>query len=70
MPGHIARQTSRKAFDDSTRLSLLETDADEMAADIAAIRTLLQRLTWAIVGAGITFSTSSILLAINLTVNT
>lgn len=63
-----ARADERGGFEDAVRIRLLETDMDEVETDVNGIKTRIDKLTWAIVGAALTLTTSSVLLAINLAV--
>ena len=65
----IGRTAARKAFDTSTRISLLEDDTDRIEDTVGSIRTMMQRVVYSLVTATITFGVSAILLSLNLVVN-
>jgi len=64
----VTRPQERKGFDHETRVALLETDMDDIYGDVASIRQSIQRLTWAMAAAALSFGTSALLLALNLSV--
>lgn len=65
----MTRAHARKDFNQDTRLTLLETDADDMEGYVAAIQQSIARLTRYLTTAAITFGTSAVLLAVNLVLN-
>lgn len=67
-----ARALRRQGFDVPQRLTLLEDDADEHDTAIDRLTDTMDKrlgkIMWAFVGLVITFSTSALLLALNLMV--
>ncbi len=63
-----SRQEARSQFDEKTRLALLEADADNVHADVASLRAVINRLIWSIVGATFTLATATVLFALDLVV--
>lgn len=62
-------RVERKKFTPEVRLSLLETDMNQIESAVAGVQSGLRRLTMAIVGAALSFATAAVLLAINLAVS-
>ncbi len=62
----MSRAHERKGFDQETRVTLLEGDADTIEVTVAGIQKSMQRVVSALIGATITLATSSILMALNL----
>ncbi len=63
-----SRTSARGKFTDPVRISLLETDADELDSDMAGLKAQINRLTWTLAGAAVTMATASVLFALNLSV--
>lgn len=63
-----SRVSERQAFDDRTRLTLVEGDLDAQDNELAAIRGQLGKVLWTMVGLLISVSTACVLLGLNLAV--
>lgn len=61
-----SRTEKRAAFGPDQRIILLEQDADAFEGSLRSIDSKLSRLLWAAMAGLISFSTASVLLAINL----
>jgi hypothetical protein len=64
----LSRTEQREKFEDTTRLRLLESDADKFELDLLRINQRLDKLLWAMLGMIISLTTGAVLLAINLMV--
>jgi len=64
-----ARHNIRGDMDSDVRLTLLEGDADSIENEMRGLRSSINKLTWAVVGVGLTIAGSGIMLALNLVAN-
>lgn len=62
--GH--RHGSRKDYDMSVRVSLLEDDADSFEQEMKALKQSIQRLTYSITGATLSLVVGLIMWAVNI----
>lgn len=62
------RAERRKAYDDHTRITLLEDDADQAEATQARIESKLDGIRTMLVTGAVTFAASAILLGINIAI--
>lgn len=62
----MAERAVRAGFASEVRISLAEADLDQMEGAIESIQEQLRRLTLAVVGAALSLTTASVLLALNL----
>ena len=65
----MSRVRDRKEFNTDTRVTLLESDADDLEITVAHIQRSMSRLSTTFIGAAITFGTSAVLLAANLVIS-
>ena len=61
-----SRSEARAQFDNDTRVTLLESDADALENAVVGLKQTISKLTWSVVGAALSLTTASILLAVNL----
>lgn len=59
------RHTTRKEYDVTVRLSLLEDDADSHEHEVASLKQSIQRLTYSITGATLSLVVALIMWAVN-----
>jgi hypothetical protein len=65
----MTRQTERAAFDVTTRLALLEHDADTHDEAMSHLREELRAMNRILTGILVSVATAALLLAINLAIN-
>jgi len=65
MSGRSHRHDTRKDYDMSVRVNLLEDDADSHEAEVASLKQSIQRLTYSITGATLSLVVGLIMWAIN-----
>lgn len=61
-----SRTEQRASFDNDTRVTLLEGDADSLEAAVTSLKTTMSKLTWAVVGASLALTTSALTLAVSI----
>lgn len=64
----MARAGDRRDHDDSTRITLLERDVEDLISDLADMRVSTQRMVGILMGILVSTATAAILLALNLVV--
>ena len=65
----MGRAHARSGFDNETRVTLLEDDADKIESTVVSLQKSMQRVSSALIGAALTFGTSAVLFALNLIVS-
>lgn len=60
------RPEARKHFDQETRMSLMEGDADQFEIQIKALDSKLDKIMWTNVGILISLATGAVLMAANI----
>lgn len=66
----MTRANDREGFDDGVRTTLLEGDVDKLEAKFEAIQKTGRRVAISLTGTAIAFSTSAVMLALNLALGT